>query len=729
MNVQAPTNPTLIPLGAMLFGLALSPAAHAADSSSADATLGTVLVQDSRETQGTYQPTTTRVGKLPQLAKDIPQSLTVVTSQLMEDTNAHTLKEALRHVSGLTFNAGEGGRIGDNFNLRGFYTFGDMYLDGIRDVAQINRETFNTEQVEVLRGSAAMLFGRGQAGGVINQVSKAAKLDDDNKISTTIGTQDYKRITADLNKMLSEDSAIRVNAMKTDAGSTRDHVTSKREGAAIDYRWGIDTRDEFALSYYYLKVNNVPDYGVPFFKNRPLDVPGSRFYGTSSDFENNQVNMATASWQHKFSDDTVLRSILRGAEYSRDLWATQPQLRNTGCAAGTVTSWTDASCINRSVKARGGNERTLTSQTDLTTKFTTGTLKHEALIGVELLKEDANRWSYTGASNFTTTVGNPDADPTMPAAFNKRAQINPASYSGLTKAIYGQDIIEFIPGWKALFGIRRDQLDVSYRNTTTSTKTTTQGDFGYGENSYRSGLSWQPSDSQHYYLAYSNSFSPTADLYQYTSTQVVLPPERSKTYELGAKWELLNGKLSLRSALYRAEKTWERNTDTESASASPNSTVLSQKRHTDGLELEAAGRITHRWDVFAGVNFMKARIDDPTATQNAALADMRPRNAPPYTFNLWSTYNLGGGWRIGGGVEAKGDRLAYGLGSGVPNPNIAPAYQRWDAMVSYTQPAYTLKLNVLNLFDKRYYESVYDNGGHAVPGTQRAVQMTAEYKF
>src|SRR5574343_45627 len=204
MSVQAPTNPTLIPLGAMLFGLALSPVSQAADSSSADATLGTVLVQDSRETQGTYQPTTTRVGKLPQLAKDIPQSLTVVTSQLMEDTNAHTLKEALRHVSGLTFNAGEGGRIGDNFNLRGFYTFGDMYLDGIRDVAQINRETFNTEQVEVLRGSAAMLFGRGQAGGVINQVSKEPGLINKSSITGTVGSYDYKRVTADANQVVGE---------------------------------------------------------------------------------------------------------------------------------------------------------------------------------------------------------------------------------------------------------------------------------------------------------------------------------------------------------------------------------------------------------------------------------------------------------------------------------------------------------------------------------------------
>lgn len=161
----------LLPLRAVLCGIALAPDLAMAEAADRDTVLPTINVKDARDAQDNgYQGGTTRVGKVKQLPKDIPQAITVVPEALILDTNSDTLKSALRNVAGLTYNAGEGGRIGDNFNLRGFYTFGDLYLDGIRDVAQYNRETFYVDQIDVLRGSAAMLFGRGQAGGVINQV-------------------------------------------------------------------------------------------------------------------------------------------------------------------------------------------------------------------------------------------------------------------------------------------------------------------------------------------------------------------------------------------------------------------------------------------------------------------------------------------------------------------------------------------------------------------------------
>jgi catecholate siderophore receptor len=148
-----------------------------------------------------YQATKTRVGKVLQEPHDIPQAVTTITNSLIKDQQLSSLREALSNVAGLTFNAAEGGRAGDNMMLRGFYTFGDIYLDGIRDTAQYNRELFNIEQVDVLRGSAAMLFGRGQAGGVINQVSKMAKLKDENKVTASIGSYSYHQGTADFNKV------------------------------------------------------------------------------------------------------------------------------------------------------------------------------------------------------------------------------------------------------------------------------------------------------------------------------------------------------------------------------------------------------------------------------------------------------------------------------------------------------------------------------------------------
>lgn len=706
--------PALLPLGAVLTGMLLlhAPSLRAEN----EQMLPTVRVNDAldRESSG-YQGGTTRIGKLRQLPKDVPQSLTVVPEQLMTDTNSNTLKDALRHVSGLTFNAAEGGRIGDNFNLRGFYSFGDLYMDGIRDVAQINRETFNLEQVDVLRGSAAMLFGRGQAGGVINQVSKQASLNDRGTVTATVGNFDYNRVTVDINKSLSDDVAIRLNAMKTDAGSSRDHVKSKRDGFAPSIGFGIGSDNEFSLGYYHLKVDNIPDYGIRFLNRKPLDIPADRFYGTTSDYEINQVDMTTAAYKHAFSLDTEIRTVLRAADYERELWA---------ATMGNVPAfWNDVTVNTRGRQARGGSEHTLTSQSDFTSKFELVGLKHEVLAGLEWLREHAGRWNYNNPAVVApaTTIGVPNNSPALPALYGHRIRSGINTYTGYTTAFYAQDLVEFTPGWKLLLGMRRDDMRSRYSNG---------ANVEYAENSYRTGLSWQPDDYRHYYLTVSDSFSPTADLYQFTSATAIYDPERSRSIELGGKWEFFQGDLSLRAALYRAIKYWERNTDVESAATA---TVLTERRHTDGIELEAAGRITPHWDVFAGLTLIHALIDKEAPGRSPGYVGMRPRNTPPYAFNLWTTYKLNKHWKIGGGVEAAGDRLAYGLGNAAtaaaPVSNIAPRYQRFDAMVEYALPGYALRLNVLNLFDKRYYSAVYENGGFALPGTKRAFQLTFTHKY
>ncbi|MBL8469352.1 TonB-dependent receptor [Methyloversatilis discipulorum] len=731
-----------------------------------------------------YQTGIVTSAKTKQLAKDIPQAITTVTEQLMLDSNSDTMKNALRHVAGLTFNSGEGGRIGDNIMLRGFYSFGDLYMDGIRDVAQYNRETFHVEQIDVLRGSAAMLFGRGQAGGVINRVSKQPGLVDRTEVSATVGSYDYGRVTADVNKVVGENAALRISAMKTDAGSSRRGVESEREGIAPTLRWGIGTADEFSIGHLYYTTKNVPDYGVPFISRalatpitrtqvtrRPLDVSAGTFYGTSSDYEQNDTNISTGIWTHRFSQDTELRTVARFADYKRDLWAVAPRLPGN-VNSSTVT---DATVITRGRQARGGREHTVTLQSDLTTKFDLAGMKHEALFGVELLREKADRWSYTSIAVTAppTTVGNPDPDVAVPAAYGNRARFNPAGYEGDSYSFYAQDQIEFIPKWKLLLGLRHDRMDADYASLASATNVATAFNLKYNEWSYRSGLLYQPTDLSTYYLAWSDSFNPTADLYQLSPANIKYDAERSRTVELGTKWELFDGALSLRTALYRATKFNERNTDLEQA----NSAVLSKERHTDGFEIEAAGRITPQWDVFGGIALMRAEIDDQfdgellgTFAQvsggafavgqavnanrlvyrgkyNPNSVGATPRNTPDFTFNLWTTYRFMPNWRAGVGVEGKGSRLAYGIGqcdtatqnanSGLWSYNAcapiaqgrAPSFVRTDLMLAYEQPRYDVRLNVLNVFNKRYYEALYENGGFAVPGTERAFQLTVAVKY
>ena len=673
--------------------------------------LAPVTVRDVRYRDASgYQGEKTRVGKTAQLAKDIPQSVTIISEQLIRERNADTFKEALRNVAGLTFNAGEGGRIGDNITLRGYSAVGDLFLDGKRDIAQYNRETFNLQQIDILRGSASMLFGRGSTGGIINQVSKVAKPVDANEVALTAGSFQYKRLTADLNKVLTPDLSLRLNLMDTKTDSFRDGVGQSRWGIAPTLTWGAGTADEVSLAYYYLKDNNVPDYGVPYFQGRPLNVPINRFYGLSKvDYERTETSIATAIYTHLIDNDSTLRTALRRADYDRDLRATAPRL------IGNPLSITDATGINRQRQARGGNEHTLALQSDYTTKVALANMTHEVLAGVEYLDEPATRYTNTGTlANPTTALGNPDRNPVLPPnfydAFSRTAYNN---YRGHTASVYGQDTIGFAPHWKLLLGTRFDRMKADY------VRPQPAGPLERSDNvwSWRTGLMYQPTKLTTWYASYGSSFNPSAEAYQFDNRTANTPPEKSRNIEAGAKWELLDGNVSVRTAVFRSEKTNERNTDV----ASPNIAVLSGKRHTDGIEFESVGRLSAKWELFGNVALMRARVDQASADQ-AGTKGKTPTNTPDYTYSLWSTYKLAGGWKVGGGLEGVGMRYANAV-----NTVEVPAYKRVDALLEYAAKAWAVKLNVFNLFNEKYYEGVYT--GHVLPGTPRAAQLTLTTKF
>jgi catecholate siderophore receptor len=730
---QAVNVPKLLPLSAAIFASLLNPGVATAE----DKVLPTVTVEATAETQENtgYQATQTRVGKVAQDPHDIPQAVTTVTHQLMEEQQVGSLREALRNVSGLTFNAAEGGRSGDNMMLRGFYTFGDIYLDGIRDTAQYNRETFNLEQIDVLRGAAAMLFGRGQAGGVINQVSKTPLLTDRNKVTASLGTDDYGEVTGDFNKRLGETTALRVNVMNRDEGSWRFNPTTgdepeiHRNGLAASLGTGLSTDNELIFSHITTTTDDKPDYGFSFdtaTREPNTHFPVDYYWGTFRNFDESETNVTTLTYTHRFAPKGEWRTQLRSGNYERSYWARTPNATQAPNAQGLV--------LNNQGNPNGGPTRTLdyetlTLQSDVNLKFKAMGMAHQFLAGFEYLNEDSFRHSLQNLGG--TTVANPPFF--RPYVTNTAG--NPVKFDSDSYAVYFQDTVEFIPQWKFTFGARRDELDAEFSSATSP-------ELSYGEWSTRTALSFHPTEATHYYLSFSDSFSPTADLYQLTV--VPQPPERSQVVELGAKWLLMEGDLALRAALYRAEKEWERNTDLESTAA-----ILTKKRRTDGLELEAAGRITDRWEVFAGFALMDATIlevaENVNATTgaitvaNAGYKGQRARNTPDYTFNLWTTYKLGGGWKVGGGLEAKGERLGYnpsGAGA-IPtlpgstefHPNTAPAYTRWDALVAYEQKDWTVRLNIQNLFDEEYFDSLYDNGSFTVPGQGQRFIVTTEYKF
>lgn len=674
-----------------------------------------------------YQATKTRVGKIPQDPHDIPQAVTTITNSLIQDQQISSLREALSNVAGLTFNAAEGGRAGDNMMLRGFYTFGDIYLDGVRDTAQYNRELFNLEQVDVMRGSAAMLFGRGQAGGVINQVSKIAKMNDANKVTGSIGSYSYHQLTGDFNKQLGDTTAVRVNVMDRAEENYRknpangDRPRLDREGIAISFGTGIGTENEFFLNHVTTVTNDDPDFGVSFFKKRPVNtsvkgmkIDDSVYYGGSQNFDKSNTSITTAIFTHKFSEDTQLRTQIRDADYERAYWAQKPS-----SAVLPTANFSSTGAVTRKM-----HYQTQNLQSDFSSKFELGGFKHQFLAGVEYLKEKNYR-------NSLTDLAAGDAKYYTPGNENTTT---PTQFDADNYAAYVQDTMTIAPKWDVLFGVRRDELRADYTSATSPK-------LSYGENSYRGALSYHYTSDAHYYISYSDSFSPTADLYQLTVAPQ--PAERSKTVELGSKWLFMDGDLSFRAALYTTQKDWERNTDLESTAS-----ILTKKRRTNGLEFEMAGRITDNWEIFSGLALMDAEILEVAENVNAntgvitkaysGYKGQRPRNTPPVTFNVWSTYTFAPKWKLGLGLEAKAERTGYNPSGTTPgstftngkfDPNTLPGYARIDAMLSYEEKQWAVKLNVRNLLDKTYYDAIYDNGGFSVPGNGRTAILTTELKF
>ena len=685
-----------------------------------------------------YTVKTTKAGKFEQDVAEVPQAITIVPDTLLTDQNATTLEEAMKNVPSVTFNSGEGGRIGDNINIRGFYTFGDMYVDGIRDTAQYNRDVFNDAAIEVLRGSASMLFGRGQAGGVINQVFKKPFLDNKSNVSVIGGSFDYFRSTADVNFVIDREqsSAFRINAVVQDSGSSRNQVTNHTQGVAPTYSWGIGTYNQIDASYYYLKTNLVPDYGIGFNtqSKNPVNVVGSTFSGTIADIENNVTQFGTLSQNYSFDKDTSLVTKLKYSNYTRSLWSNKGRGQNPN---GDWYQQNPYPVQNLALAGpRGANEETLAFQSDFNKTLNTWGLGHTLLGGVEYYREHVYRYGYDSTGCATSyspsntgwiTVNNNNLiKDTCKNGYANLVKNNNSvfSYQSNSYAIYGQDMIELTRGIKVMGGFRNDWLNAVYNQPNNPSGLKNQG-LDFSSPSYRAGLLYEPMPNfGTFYLSWSDSFSPTADLYQ-LSAGAALPAETSELTEIGYKGDINDLGLSFRATAYHQVKNYERNTDLESTAQ-----LRSQRRHTDGLEFEVTGSITEKWDIFSGIGLMDSRIDIPANPAATQMVGKAPSNSTPYTFNLWTTYQLPYGWKIGGGVNGMGRRNVYGqTGAAYNAPNWVQAQATVDGLIQYDAKQYTVRLNGYNLFNTTNYVSLYENGGFAVPGTYQAFQLGLTYKF
>ncbi|WP_233841327.1 TonB-dependent siderophore receptor [Dyella sp. 2HG41-7] len=665
-----------------------------------------------------YQTDTSSVGaKVPTSLRDIPQTVVVVNRDLLDAQGATSLQDALRNVPGITIGGAEGGQIGNNINLRGFTARTDIYLDGFRDPGQYYRDVFDLDAIEVLKGPSSMLFGRGSTGGVINQVTKEPELKPFGEITATVGTSDRYRMTADINQPISDTAAARVNIYGQSMQTTRDVLKNQDGGIAPSIRFGIGTPTQITLSALIQRNHDMPDYGLPPVNGHPADVNPKNWYGLTDDRTNQSVNEFNARLEHVFSDHLSVRTRLEYSQYTTD--ARETAANSVVTANGVTLNKTLGNPTNLPLQDlyaqlashdRVIHDTTLDSQTDLVSKFDTGNLQHTLVTGVELARETYNNQAYTRTGLPLLSLLDPVEESTP--ANVKTTRGNYAQSTANTIGVYANDTIKLNDQWMVVAGVRRDRFDAHISNTV-SLPSYAQQTVSF--TSVRGGVIYQPSEKQSYYVSYGTSFNPSLEQLTLTNGTQNLAPSKDYSYEIGGKWNLLEDTLAINAALYNLEQT---NARTQTSSGEY---TLDGNIRVRGAELGVVGHLTKNWQIFSGYGYMDGRIVKALDGTQGNV----PANTPRNTFTTWSTYTFSEHWDVGGGPTYMSQRFAANT-----NAVSVGGYTRWDATLAYHQPRYDIRLNVLNLTNKHYFDAlIQSDGGRSVPGIGRTAMATFAYKF
>lgn len=738
--------PALLPLGAMLLASSLSALAQTTPQTT-EPSLSPVTVREQVQPEelrakSTLQVTETRIGKGQQALRDIPQSITVMTEQLLDDRNLDDFRDVLRTTAGVTFLTGETGE--EDVRLRGFSLgqAGDIFRDGLREAQLITRDTFATDRVEVLKGSASMLFGKGSTGGVVNQVTKQPFLMQHREAEVSVASGNNSRLAVDLNQPLNDNSAIRLNAMVQDADNWG--ATDNRRGLAASWRTGIGQRNEVQLDLYHLRIDQRPSNNHPWVltgttttnpRNILALLPARNYYGLASDYQRGEQTTLTLTHTLRWSAQEELRTTLRHGEYVRDLWISAivfaPAAQQAGGQAiGIANLPTDTTRLNRNPKGRYGESVITQLQSDYSHRFSAAGIEHHLTAGVDISIDDALRNNnFPGTqSGLWTQVGTPN-DGDWRADTRGAPPLN--TFDATNLGLYVQNVAALNAEFKLVGGLRFDHLRASYRDTTGNHDNMRESLW-----SPRLGVLYQPNPTASYYVSVGQSYNTSADTYQFALGNFAVggtnarigntPPEMSRNFEIGAKWELFAQRASLNVALFHSEKYNERNTDPDSAAQQM---LLSGKRSASGLEISAAGRITPRWEIFYNHTWIpSARIDlsNQALSANGTGAQVqgdRPGLTPEHSMSAWSTFRVDAHWRVGLGLTHRSEQHPEGQ-----RTILASSFTVWDAMLEYSFNERTnLMLNISNLTDERYADGLYR--GFYAPGAPRVVSLSLKTVF
>ncbi|MEO8617086.1 MAG: TonB-dependent siderophore receptor [Luteolibacter sp.] len=716
-----------------------------------DSTALPQMVVQADGTKTLYKPENLSSQKYTAPLRDIPQTVTVIPEEVMKEQGASSLRDVLRNVPGISIQAGEGGQPpGDNLSIRGFSARSDLFVDGVRDFGGYSRDTFNTEQVEVVKGPSSTNAGRGSTGGTVNLSSKMPHLKNAYEIMLGGGTDQFGRTTVDLNQEIPglKGTAVRINGVyNTMDVPDRDNVSQERWGVAPSITFGLDTDTRFTLSYFHMEEDNTPDYGLPWVprsyilptgaqnnitglhSGRP-PVDDSNWYGLSSrDHNETQTDILTAIFEKDFNDDLKLTNITRYGRNTIDLIATPPRFFTDPAfrAPNRLPIGVDPTSVRRTdVKYRDEVDSIISNQTDVRYDFLTGKIKHEMVGSLEFASEKSKNKLRDDRNKLNmpyTDMENPDSStPYNPDIFYT-GFVNSVSADTFAASLF--DTAHLTEQWLLSGGARWESIHSDFGGPSTVTPGASFSDSTANDLfSYRAALTYKPMQKGSIYLSYGTSFNPSVEGFTPSDSPASasyydVDPEENTTIELGTKWELLDEKLLLSAALFRTDKTNARTVDP----TDPTDVIsLAGEQRVQGFELGFTGLITEQWRIIGGYTYLDSEV---TSSNNALEEGNEIANTPSNSFSLWTVHDLPKGFQIGVGAQYIGSRYNN---ANEQTRQEAPSFTIFNAMVGYQlNENVSFRLNGYNLGDKDYIDQL--GGGHYVPGQGRSISLTADIKF
>lgn len=689
---------------------------------------------------------------------DVPQMINVISSETLRDRQITSLEQALRNVAGVTTQVGEGGALnGDQFNIRGQSAKNDIFTDGLRDFGVFTRDAFNYESVEVLKGSSSTALGRGVAGGAINTTSKQPHTTDFFSATGGYGTGDYGRVTVDANKRLTDTIGLRLNFMAHDNNAVdRDEVYSRRWGFAPSIGFGLGTNTSFTLIYLHQDEKKLVDYGVPLAGTvdeddveRPVTefgVPRSTFYGFLGDRDEVVVNTVTGKFAHQANDWLSLTSDTKLGVYKRRFRQTVPGCRFDENCGDDLLDGDDATVPVARTTPRGAYEQTtkgIQNVTALTVTKPLGGMRNELVAGWDISYQTNDRSDDARPGPYLKDLFNPVRSP-LPAY---------PSVTYLTRDTRSTDIAFFIderlwltPKFSINAGIRYQHYKVKQEQIDFLTNTggaleecngvdgpTTacvlNGEATHNLWSPKVSAIWEPSDELSFYATYSRALNPPGNAVAngdtLSATSSLLKPERTETFDLGAKLNLFHKRLLIQTAVYQLN----RRNSVEVDPATNNLVASSEpKQRLRGFELGVSGLVTPNFLLNVNYSYIDAEIRGAVADGaiDTSVVGNQVRYVPEHALSVWASYKpLDGalkGLEIGGGMNHQSKVYLN-----VDNSQVAPSYTTFDALVGYSFGNYRVAVNGYNLTDELYYAQV--NSSRVVPAAGRAFVATLGIAF